>query len=148
MRTFFRISVVSLFLFLPLVLAMAAEAGQGRFFLAGDGKIHIRNVRNAKEARVELLHPDGSFNEEAFTAIDEVFGFPTRDKGEHISPRLIFMMDYFSDLAAPGKPIQLTWSLSAARTVAASGTMGVPRSTWTRQGPGSGRPPPPRRKRG
>ncbi len=108
MRTFFRISVVSLFLFLPVVLAMAAEAGQGRFFLAGDGKIHIRNVRNAKEARVELLHPDGSFNEEAFTAIDEVFGFPTRDKGEHISPRLIFMMDYFSDLAAPGKPIQLT----------------------------------------
>ena len=36
-----------------------------------------------------------------------MFGFPAKEKGEHISPRLIFMLDYFSDLVAPGKVINL-----------------------------------------
>jgi len=107
MRIAFNVILTLLFLF-PLGRAMAEGTGQDRFFLAGDGQIHIRNVKSEREARVDLLRPDGSLNEEGFTAIDEVFGFPTPEKGEHISPRLIFMLDYFSDLAAPGKAIQLT----------------------------------------
>jgi uncharacterized protein YcbK (DUF882 family) len=106
MRTLFKVIVICLFL-LPIGLAAGAETGQGRFFLAGDGKIHIKNVRNGEEVRVDLLKFDGSLNEEGFTMIDNVFGFPTLEKGEHISPRLIFMLDYFSDLAAPGKAINL-----------------------------------------
>lgn len=78
-----------------------------RFFLMGDGRIHLRNTHTGEEARVTLLNPDGSLNEEGFTRIDAVFGFPTKEKGEHISPRLIFMLDYFSDLVAPGKAINL-----------------------------------------
>jgi len=77
------------------------------FFLMGDGWIHIRNLHNGLEARVHLLNPDGSLSDPSFDALDRVFGLPTRDKGEHISQRLIFMLDYFSDLAAPGKPISL-----------------------------------------
>jgi len=106
MRTFFKITVICLFL-LPIGLAAATGAGQGRFFLEGDGKIHIKNVRNGKEAHVDLLKFDGSLSEEGFAMIDDVFGFPTLEKGEHISPRLIFMLDYFSDLVAPGKAINL-----------------------------------------
>jgi uncharacterized protein YcbK (DUF882 family) len=78
-----------------------------RFFLAGDGTILIRNAKTGKEARAILFTADGSLNEEGFNRIDEVFGFPTREKGEHISPRLICMLDYFSDRVAPGKAINL-----------------------------------------
>ncbi len=78
------------------------------FFLMGDGKIHIQNVQTKKEAKVDLLLPDGSFDESALDRIDAVFGYTGNRKGEHISRRLIFMLDYFSDLAAPGKKIFLT----------------------------------------
>jgi uncharacterized protein YcbK (DUF882 family) len=99
---------VLLCVMLPLLPALAGGETIGeRFFLRGDGRIHIRNARTGEEARVALLTADGSLNEEAFTRIDAVFGFPTKEKGEHISPRLIFMLDYFSDLVAPGKAINL-----------------------------------------
>jgi uncharacterized protein YcbK (DUF882 family) len=84
-----------------------AETGAGRFFLMGDWKIHIKSARTGREASVALLTPDGALNEEGLCAVDEVFGFPTKEKGEHISPRLLFMLDYFSDFAAPGKVINM-----------------------------------------
>jgi uncharacterized protein YcbK (DUF882 family) len=89
---------------LPTFLWASAS---GRFFLAGDGTILIRNAKTGKEANVRLFAADGSLNEEGFNRIDEVFGFPTVEKGEHISPRLICMLDYFSDRVAPGKAINL-----------------------------------------
>ena len=73
----------------------------------GDGRIHIRNMHTGKEASVNLINRDGTFDEDGFTKIDEVFGYPTEQKGEHISPRLIFMLNYFSNLLAPGKEIKL-----------------------------------------
>ncbi len=92
---------------LPCAALLWAGTRDNRFFLMGDGRIHVRNVHTGEEARVILLSPDGSLNEDGFTKIDAVFGFPTKEKGEHISPRLIFMLDYFSDLVAPGKVINL-----------------------------------------
>jgi uncharacterized protein YcbK (DUF882 family) len=85
----------------------AATATTDRFFIVGDGRIHIRNAKTGKEATATLFHADGSLNEEGFSRIDEVFGFPTKEKGEHISPRLLCMLDYFAGLAAPGKIINL-----------------------------------------
>ncbi|MBP8646549.1 MAG: DUF882 domain-containing protein [Syntrophobacteraceae bacterium] len=82
-------------------------SANNRFFLMGDGNLHIVNMHTGKEARVQLLALDGSFLEEGFLKIDEVFDFPTEEKGEHIAPRLLFMLDYFSDLVAPGKTIYL-----------------------------------------
>jgi uncharacterized protein YcbK (DUF882 family) len=84
-----------------------AEIQSTRFFLMGDGRIHLKNTHSGLEARVTLVNPDGSLNEKAFNAVDRVFGFPTSDRGEHISPRLIFMLDHFSDRIAPGKPINI-----------------------------------------
>jgi uncharacterized protein YcbK (DUF882 family) len=93
------------FLSFPLVFAQPKPAP---FFLMGDGRIHIKSIKNHLEADVTLLNPNGSFNETAFDRIDRVFGYTDHRKGEHISLRLIFMLDYFSDLVAPGKTIYLT----------------------------------------
>lgn len=92
---------------LAITPSLDAQEPIAPFFLMGDGRVHLRNARNNLEARVNLLNVDGSLNESALSQVDAVFGFSTRDQGEHISPRLLFMLDYFSDLAAPGKVIQL-----------------------------------------
>ncbi len=79
----------------------------GRFFLMGSGSMHLKNWRNHREAKVNLLNQNGSFNEEAFSKVDWVFDFPAQEKGEHISPRLLFMLSYFADHLAPGKTINI-----------------------------------------
>jgi uncharacterized protein YcbK (DUF882 family) len=73
----------------------------------GDGTIHIRNAHTGKEAHVRLFTSDGLLDDAAFDSIDEVFSFPTAEKGEHVSPRLVFMLDHFSDIVAPGKVVTL-----------------------------------------
>jgi uncharacterized protein YcbK (DUF882 family) len=92
---------------LSLPALLGAETVAGRFYLMGKGKLHIKNMHTGKEASVSLINPDGSMNEESFSRIDEVFEFPTKEKGEHISPRVLFMLSYFSDLVAPGKVIKM-----------------------------------------
>lgn len=106
-RTIIAFMVGYLLLLTPLISTYAQEKFSP-FFLMGDGMIHIVNVHTQKEARVSLLLPDGSLNEPAFDRIDAVFGFSGQGRGEHISPRLIFMLNYFSNLVAPGKIIYLT----------------------------------------
>ncbi|MBP7529918.1 MAG: YcbK family protein [Syntrophorhabdaceae bacterium] len=78
-----------------------------RFFLAGDGKIAIRNEHNGREVTVSLFDADGRFSEKSLDAIDRVFGFSDGQKGEHVSLRLLLLLDYFSDRIAPGKMIHL-----------------------------------------
>lgn len=82
-----------------------AEQDARRFFLMGGGKLHLKNLRNNEAAQVSLLNPDGSFNEEAFNQVDRVFGYPAAEKGDHISPRLLFLLSYFADRVAPGRLI-------------------------------------------
>lgn len=78
-----------------------------RFFRTGDGRIHIRNAHNGLQANVQLLNRDGSFSEAALNDIDRVFGFSPVENGEHISLRLLFLLDYFTDKLAAGKILQL-----------------------------------------
>lgn len=73
----------------------------------GSGTLHLNNLRNNREARVQLLNRDGSFNEPAFDEVDRVFGFPGAENGEHISPRMLFMLSYFADQLAPGRTINI-----------------------------------------
>ena len=104
-------TITCLFIALACLFSSIAPAeagqGQGRFFLMGSGVMHMKNLRNNREAKVNLLNKDGSFNEEALTKVDWVFDFPTEETGEHISPRLMFMLSYFSDRLAPGKTIHI-----------------------------------------
>ncbi len=85
----------------------AAAAQKDRFFLMGSGVLHLENLRNNRDARVELLAGNGQINESALETVDRVFGFPSVAKGEHISLRLLFMLSYFADLVAPGKTIYI-----------------------------------------
>lgn len=100
-------SLLIALLILWLAPVTKGEAETGRFFLMGDGHLRIQNLHSGKEVSASLLNPDGSLNEEGFGKIDEVFQFPSQEKGEHISPRLIFMLDYFSDRVAPGKVVKM-----------------------------------------
>lgn len=101
------------FVFLILVGVMgagmcnAAPSDGDRFFYKGDGRIEIVNIHNGARADVTIRNEDGSVNQDALAAIDQVFGFSNEEKGEHISLRLINMLDYFSDKAAPGKVVHL-----------------------------------------
>lgn len=95
---------------LPLILIpgpVLAQMENGRFYLRGDGNIQIKNMHSGREVSVSLLLPDGSLNEEGLEKIDELFGFKGSRKGEHISPRLLLMLDHFSDRVAPGKTINM-----------------------------------------
>ena len=88
-------------------LPSQAQTSQGRFFLMGSGTMHLKNLRNNREATVHLLKADGSLNEADFNTVDWVFDFPTKEKGEHISPRMLFMLSYFAEQLAPGKTINI-----------------------------------------
>ena len=84
-----------------------AGAPSEPFFLMGSGKLHLKNLRNGRETRVELLRPDGSLDEAALDEVARVFGYPTAEKGEHISPRLLCMLSHFTDRLAPGTTIHI-----------------------------------------
>jgi uncharacterized protein YcbK (DUF882 family) len=82
-------------------------ADGARFFLMGDGKLHIRNMHTNREASAVIHAPDGTFDEAGLSRIDAVFGYTGQGGGDHISLRLLCMLDYFSDLAAPGRMIHM-----------------------------------------
>jgi uncharacterized protein YcbK (DUF882 family) len=73
----------------------------------GNGDISLRNAHNGVQAKVRMLNQDGSFNQEALSALDGVFGYSPEESGDHISLRLLFLLDYFSDMMAAGKVLQL-----------------------------------------
>ena len=108
-----KIATLSMFAaFLNIVaLCYCGQCGavqpSNRFFLMGSGSLHLKNLRNERETKIHLLNRDGSFNEKSFDKADWVFGFPTTEKGEHISPRLLFMLSYFCDKVASGKMITI-----------------------------------------
>jgi uncharacterized protein YcbK (DUF882 family) len=96
-------------IFYALLLALIAVSAFAfdRYFWMGSGNLFIKNLRNGEEVQLMLLRADRSFNETALAEADRVFGFPTKEKDEHISPRLLFMLSFFADQAAPGKPIMI-----------------------------------------
>ncbi len=101
-------TLLLLFVAVFCVVSLAkAEPSPSRFFIRGDGVLHLLNHRNNREATVHLLREDGTLNEQAFTKVDWVFGYPTQEKGEHISPRLLFMLNYFAEQLAPGSTIHI-----------------------------------------
>lgn len=98
--------VVFLVVVFPVLVAPFSEPG--RFFRSGDGQIHIQNEKDGRSVNVvNLIDPRGALNEKALKDINDVFGFPDSSKGEHVSLRLLFLLDYFSDIVAPGKKIHL-----------------------------------------
>lgn len=79
-----------------------------RFFLEGDGRLRIRNDRTGQEVDLQFVNAQGSLDEAALSRIDAVFDLTSGEGVDHICPRLLFMLDHFSDRLAPGKTIHLT----------------------------------------
>lgn len=102
-------SKLLIFLGILVFLGAVAQAQSVNhpFFLAGDGRIKIRNQHNGLSLDAVYQTPDGKLDESVFLKIDRVFGFPTNLMGEGISRRTIAMLDYFSDRVAPGKTVGL-----------------------------------------
>jgi uncharacterized protein YcbK (DUF882 family) len=103
----YRSLLIAISLIMSFPYLCTSSSDPVRFFRLGDGKINIRNEHDGREAKVNLFDPDGMLNKKALNEIDTVFNFPNNQKGEHISLRLIFLLDYFSDIVAPGKMIHL-----------------------------------------
>lgn len=112
-QLFLHIVLVAL-LCLPHLGVAATRPVPDRFFLMGSGNLSLYNLRNNQQAQVSLLNADNTLNEAAFIEVDRVFGFPTQKKGEHISPRMLFMLSYFADQVAPHKRI---WIESGYRSL-------------------------------
>lgn len=108
-------SIVSASIFAVLLLFQmglppqlnAAGPVPGRFFLMGDGHLDIKNTRTGQKADVNLFSSNGNLDQKSLRRIDAVFGLSVAKEGFDISPRLLSMLDYFSDLAAPGRVIDL-----------------------------------------
>lgn len=81
---------------------------QPPFFRTGDGKIKLKNTHNGREISITYVNADGTLNEAAYQQIDSVFGFPTKEKGENISRRLISLLDHFVDEIDSEKVIYIT----------------------------------------
>jgi uncharacterized protein YcbK (DUF882 family) len=103
-----RALLITVFLIIFFPCLGMSISDSDRFSRKGDGNLNIRNEHTQREANVILFNSDGMLNEKALDEINAVFGFSDKRKGEHISLRLILMLDYFSDMLAPGKMIHLT----------------------------------------
>jgi uncharacterized protein YcbK (DUF882 family) len=110
---------------IPSLGISATQPVPNRFFLMGSGKLSLFNHRNNQQAEVALLKADNTLNEAALTEVDRVFGFPTHEKNEHISPRMLFMLSYFADQVAPGKRIQIESGYRSLEYNAAIRTQGA-----------------------
>lgn len=96
--------ILALIFFLCGMKSSVLAQSTNRFFMIGDGRLVIRGV-SGKVLDIRYQKEDGSLDGEAFAQIDAFFGFPTSTMGENISRRMLGMLDYFSDLVAPGKTI-------------------------------------------
>lgn len=87
---------VFLFLFSGQTFSSEVKTSD-RFFRVGDGTLTIKNLASGRQATVTYLTEKGELIESAFSKIDSVFGYPTSEKKENISRRLVGFLDYFSD---------------------------------------------------
>src|SRR5439155_26835406 len=75
---------------LALLSSSVADGGRpkDRYFLSGDGWIHLANAKTGQSARVHYRLPDGSYPPDARRQIDRLSGVPP-DSADHIALRLI-----------------------------------------------------------
>ncbi len=84
-------------------LCITAHAGAAenakpadRYFFSGDGSIQLINAHTNQSAKIHYRLPDGSYPAAARQQIDRLFGVPA-GSGDHISLRLVSVLDYIED---------------------------------------------------
>jgi len=90
------LTVFFLLLLAGFSVLAAEEKPRDRYFLNGDGWIHLTNAKTGKTARVHYRLLDGSYPQEARRQVDRLFGVPA-DSSDHIDLRLVSFLDYFED---------------------------------------------------
>lgn len=70
--------------------------GGGRYFLAGDGVIDLRNAKTGASARIRYREPDGRYPAAALAHVEQLFGVPA-GSSDAISLRLVSLLDYIED---------------------------------------------------
>jgi uncharacterized protein YcbK (DUF882 family) len=79
----------------------AVSAPSGRFFLEGDGRVHLVNRTGAGGA-VTYRTPRGEYPESAQRRINQIFGVPP-NASKGIAIRLIALLDYLQEQLRGGK---------------------------------------------
>lgn len=67
-----------------------------RFFLSGDGSVHLINAKTNESAQIRYRLPDGSYPADARRQINRLFGVPAASR-DRIALRLISVLDYIED---------------------------------------------------
>jgi uncharacterized protein YcbK (DUF882 family) len=102
MRKLERTVAIAFFLFSSLTV-VAAPAG--RFFIEGNGTVHLVNKNTGAGGPVTYRTPGGEYPESAQRRINQIFGVPPR-ASEGIAIRLIALLDYLQD-QLKGGPIKI-----------------------------------------
>ncbi len=88
-----KIIYISLLL---LLISFTAQADtKDRYFLSGDGKIHLYDIKTRRELALRYREEDGTYPATAQRKIEKIFGVGRSD--ESISLRLISLLDYLQD---------------------------------------------------
>lgn len=89
----FSYSAVVLFLLSSLT---AVAAPSGRFFIEGDGRVHLVNKQTGAGGPITYRTPAGDYPESAQRRINQIFGVPP-GASEGVTIRLIALLDYLQD---------------------------------------------------
>lgn len=83
----------------------AASPAQ-RFFLHGDGVLHLENAHTREKVVVRFRNADGTYSEDALMKIDAIFRSRGDDERTRVALRLVEVIDYLEDTEQP-RPLQL-----------------------------------------
>ena len=109
MRCHFKIFCCFLFCLGCLIRGALCHAeSPQRFFIEGDGRVTLSNPKTGHTATIQYRLADGTYPEEVQATVDELFGLSAYADVDHISMRLIALLDYIQDTFGDGtKTIRL-----------------------------------------
>ncbi|MDQ7842242.1 MAG: DUF882 domain-containing protein [Armatimonadota bacterium] len=85
-----------------LLSCSTVAAPAGRFFLEGDGTVHLINVRTGAGGAIRYRTPRGDYPPSARKRLNEIFGVPP-DAPVGMALRLIALLDYLQDRLHGGR---------------------------------------------
>lgn len=99
----------ALVLILAVTAVPATVGGEAvsRYFMSGNGRIHLVSAKTDAAFKGVYRLPDGSYDQAAVKAIQQVFGAQYGESISTISMRLIEFLDYLEDRLQPGAKITI-----------------------------------------
>lgn len=95
MKKIFLTLLFVVFSFATIKTAFSSEA-KGRYFLEGDGSVHLINAKTGQGGTIRYRDPDGSYLKKGQSEVNRIFGIPAHSQ-EKTSLRLIALLDFLED---------------------------------------------------